>query len=306
MRGFSMTDATRQRRVAILALPWTWIVLFLLAPLALVIKLSLSQSAVAQPPYEPVFAAGDTWAAFVGKLGQLGFDAYRGLAADQLYWQSYVGALVIAGVSTFVTLLVAFPFAYAIAQAPPSRRPILLGLAMAPFWTSFLIRVYALAALIKNEGPLEKVLVAAGLLHGPLDLFATNGAIVLGIVYSYLPFMILPLYNALERQDPSLVEAARDLGATRLSAFARITVPLALPGIVAGCLLVFIPAVGEFVIPDLLGGSDSLMIGRMMWNEFFENRDWPTAAAAAIVLLLALLLPVWLVERRARRSEVRA
>jgi putrescine transport system permease protein len=296
----------RRRRATLLAIPWLWIALFLLVPMALVLKLSLSQSVVAQPPYAPVFSLSDSWRETLGKIATFGFDAYRGLAADSLYWQSYVGALVIAGLSTLATLCVAFPFAHAIAQSAPARRPILLGLAMAPFWTSFLIRVYALASLIKNEGLLDRALQAVGVMQGPLDLFATNGAIVLGIVYSYLPFMILPIYNALERQDPSLVEAARDLGATRASAFLRITVPLAMPGIVAGCLLVFIPAVGEFVIPDLLGGSDSLMIGRTLWTDFFENRDWPTASAAAIVLLLCLLVPILLVERRARREKARA
>ena len=169
---------------------------------------------------------------------------------------------------------------------------------MAPFWTSFLVRVYALSALIKNDGPLERVLAASHLVTPPLDLFASNAAVVIGIVYSYLPFMILPLYTVLERRDPALREAARDLGAGRLAAFATITVPLAMPGIIAGALLVFIPAMGEFVIPDLLGGSDTLMIGRTMWNDFFANRDWPTASAAAVVLVATLIGPIWLAERR--------
>lgn len=293
------------RAVLVVAIPALWILLFLLVPLLLVFKLSLSQSVLAQPPYAPVFQWTDGWRSIIEKAGTFTLDAYRGLISDPLYLDSYLTSVGLAAISTLVTLVLAFPFALAIAEAPPRRRPVLLALAMAPFWTSFLIRVYALSALIKDDGPLEHLLTSIGLITPPLNLFASNGAVVLGIVYSYLPFMVLPIYNALERCDPAVLEAARDLGANRLTAFATITVPLAAPGVLAGSLLVFIPAIGEFVIPDLLGGSDTLMIGRTMWNDFFANRDWPTASAAAVVLVAALSIPIWLAERRASREAAR-
>jgi putrescine transport system permease protein len=251
---------------------------------------------LAQPPFAPTFEWGsftELWA----KLQQLGFSAYAGLIDDPIYLQAYVQSLVIAAVATCVTLFVGYPFAFAIARAPRRWRPVLILLAIAPFWTSFLIRVYAWILLLKDGGIINTLLMKLGLLNEPLHIFATNWAVLIGIVYSYLPFMILPIYAALERQDRSLAEAAADLGASPFTVFRRITLPLSLPGVLAGVLIVFIPATGEFVIPDLLGGSDTVMIGNTLWNEFFANRDWPTASAVAVVLLILLVGPLILYER---------
>jgi len=261
------------------------------------VKISLSQAALAQPPYTPAFHLAEGWEAVLGKLGELGFAAYAGLADDWLYAQAYLSSLRMALISTAFTFAVAYPMAYAMARAPEHLRPVLLVLAIAPFWTSFLIRVYAWITILKDEGLLNHALLSLGIISEPLRIFATDGAVVIGIVYSYLPFMVLPLYNAIARQLPELREAAADLGASPAAAFWRITVPLSAPGILAGCLLVFIPAIGEFVIPDLLGGSDTLMIGRTLWVEFFDNRDWPAASAVAVVLLALLVLPMALYER---------
>jgi putrescine transport system permease protein len=285
--------------------PYGWLILFFLAPLALVFKISLSKSIIAQPPYEPTFATdgrlSDWWLA----AQTFSLDAYRGLVGDPLYLESYLSSLAIAGVSTLLALLVAYPLALAIARADLRWRPLLIGLAVAPFWTSFLIRVYAWIAILKDEGFLNHALLSLGLISEPLQIMATNTAVVIGIVYSYLPFVILPIYNALEKQDATLREAAADLGASPLQTFLTVTLPLSLPGVLAGALLMFIPAVGEFVIPDLLCGSDSIMIGRTMWNDFFENRDWPAASAGAIVLLVLLVGPILLFERRQAREAAR-
>jgi putrescine transport system permease protein len=281
----------------VLGFPALWLLLFFLAPFALVAKISLSQSAIAQPPYEPTFSMSDGWAALADKAQSLSLDAYALMLDDDLYVSAYLSSLRIAAIATIITLLVAFPLAHAMTRAPARWRPALVLLAIAPFWTSFLIRIYAWIMILKDEGLLNHALMKLGVIDAPLSIFATDTAVLIGIVYSYLPFMVLPLYTALERQDPALLEAAADLGATPLRAFWRITVPLARPGVIAGVLLVFIPAVGEFVIPDLLGGSDTLMIGRTLWNEFFENRDWPAASAVAILLLALLLVPILWHER---------
>lgn len=281
----------------VLAAPYAYLAIFFLAPFALIVKISLSRQALAIPPYEPVFDWGQGPAVWMEKAQALGLDAWRALAGDSLYLEAIGWSLAIAAVSTLMAFLVGFPLALAIARSPERRRPFLVALAIAPFWTSFLIRVYAWIMILKDEGLLNHALMALGLVSAPLEIFATKGAVVLGIVYSYLPFMILPLYAALEKQDPALREAAADLGARPLRVFATVTLPLAMPGVFAGALLVFIPAVGEFVIPDLLGGSDTLMIGRQLWNEFFANRDWPTAAAVAIALLALIVGPLALYER---------
>ncbi len=281
----------------VLGAPWVWLAIFFLIPFLIVVKISLSQAALAQPPYAPAFDLADGWEATVAKLGELSFAAYAGLADDWLYAQAYLSSLRMALISTAFTLAIAYPMAYAMARAPEHLRPALLVLAIAPFWTSFLIRVYAWITILKDEGLLNHALLSLGLISEPLHIFATDGAVVIGIVYSYLPFMVLPLYNAIARQPPELREAAADLGASPTAAFWRITVPLSGPGILAGCLLVFIPAIGEFVIPDLLGGSDTLMIGRTLWVEFFDNRDWPAASAVAVVLLALLVVPMALYER---------
>ena len=288
----------------VLAVPFAWMALLFLAPLAIVVKISLSRSVIAMPPYEPAFDLSLGWADALDKLGQFSFAAYESLFDDNLYVDSYLSSLRLAGVATLATLLMAYPMAYAMARAPAAWRPALVVLAVAPFWTSFLIRVYAWIAILKDEGLLNHALMALGLIDEPLNIFGTDWAVLIGIVYSYLPFMILPLYNSIAAQDPALREAAGDLGAGPMAAFWRVTLPLSRGGIVAGCLLVFIPAVGEFVIPDLLGGSDTLMIGRTMWTEFFDNRDWPTASAATIVLLALLLIPLALYDRaRVARTE---
>lgn len=292
-------------RWLVLAAPYAWIALFFLTPLALIAKISLSRPAQTRPPYEPVFDWAEGLAGLRDKIAMLGFGAYRGLLDDTLYIESYLSSLTIAAVATFITVLVAYPFALTIARAPRRLRPILIGFAVAPFWTSFLIRVYAWIALLKDEGLINHALMSLGLIDKPLPMFATSGAVVVGIVYSYLPFMLLPLYSALERQDPTLREAAADLGARPRQVFLRVTWPLSRRGVVAGSLLVFIPAVGEFVIPDLLGGSDTLMIGRTLWNDFFANRDWPAASAAAIALVSLLLVPILLYERAQLRAEER-
>ncbi|HWG07060.1 MAG TPA: ABC transporter permease subunit [Beijerinckiaceae bacterium] len=280
-----------------LFVPYLWLLIFFLAPFVIVVKISLSQSALSQPPYIPIFDLSKGVGDLIEKAKLFSLDSYRGLFEDSLYVESYLSSLRLAFVATLLTLAVAYPLAYAMARAPARIKPVLVMIAIAPFWTSFLIRVYAWIMILKDEGLLNQALMTLGIIREPLAIFATDKAVVIGIVYSYLPFMVLPLFNAIDKQDPSLIEAAADLGARPAQAFWHVTFPLSLPGILAGSLLVFIPAIGEFVIPDLLGGSDTLMIGRTMWDEFFENRDWPTASAAAIVLLALLVVPLWLYER---------
>ena len=281
-------------RRLVIAVPYLWLLVFFLAPFVIVVRISLSEVAIAMPPYLPVFDLSQGLEAFWQDLRALSFDNYAWLAGDPLYINSYLSSLWIAGVSTLLTLLIGFPLAYGMARAPHGWRPILMMAIILPFWTSFLIRVYAWIGILKPEGLLTLFAQTIGILS-PDDQFRilnTNTAVYIGIVYSYLPFMVLPLYAALERMDGSLLEAAQDLGCPPLKAFWSITVPLAVPGIIAGCFLVFIPAVGEFVIPDLLGGSDTLMIGRTLWNEFFNNRDWPVSSAVAVLLLLVLIIPI--------------
>src|SRR5690606_9934836 len=225
-------------------------------------------------------------------VAALDFENYAFVLGDDLYLQSYLQSLAIAAVSTAILILVGFPLAYGMARAPRSWRPMLLMLVILPFWTSFLIRVYAWMGILAREGLLNQLLLALGVVNEPLEVLATNAAVVLGIVYSYLPFMVLPLYAALARLDESLLEAAADLGAPPWKSFWLVTFPLAMPGLIAGALLCFIPAVGEFVIPDLLGGSDTLMIGRTLWTEFFTNRSWSIASTIAVLLLLVLVVPI--------------
>lgn len=286
------------------ALPFLWLGLFFLVPLLNVLKISLSDPATAQPPYRPVLDAAGGWNAWTEFLAALDLENYSTLASDDLYWQAGLSSIRIAAVATLVLLVIAYPIALAMARAPRSWRVVLVALVILPFWTSFLIRVYAWIGILRPEGLLDGALMGLGLTSSPLGLLNTETAVFIGIVYAYLPFMILPLYASLERQDPSLVEAALDLGASPMRAFWTVTVPLSLPGIIAGSLLCFIPAVGEFVIPDLLGGSETLMIGRTLWSEFFSNRDWPLASAVAIVMLALLVVPVVLYrEAEARRLE---
>ena len=287
----------------VILVPYLWLLFFFLVPFIIVFKISLSQTAIAMPPYTPVIGLREGLSGLIDGLRELSFDNYLWLVNDALYFNAYVSSLVIAGVSTFLTLLVGYPLAYGMARAPSSLRPLLLMMVILPFWTSFLIRVYAWIGILKPEGLLNQFLMWVGVIDTPLLIMNTHTAIFIGIVYSYLPFMVLPLYATLEKMDFSLIEAAQDLGCTPTAAFWKITFPLSLPGVVAGCLLVFIPAVGEFVIPDLLGGSQTLMIGKTLWNEFFANRDWPVASAVAIILLLILVLPIMFFQRAQARAQ---
>ncbi len=290
-------------RLAVTAIPYLWLLVFFLAPFFIVFKISLSEVAIAIPPYRPVFDLSEGLDVLWEKARALSFGNYVWLTEDDLYWKSYLSSLRIAAISTLIALLIGYPLAYAMALAPAAMRPILLALVILPFWTSFLIRVYAWIGILKREGLLNATLLNFGVISEPLTILNTDIAVIIGIVYSYLPFMVLPLYANLERMDHRLIEAARDLGCTRVKAFWLVTAPLSLPGIVAGSFLVFIPAVGEFVIPDLLGGSETLMIGRTLWSEFFANRDWPVASAVAIVLLAVLILPIVFFQRHQQRAD---
>jgi putrescine transport system permease protein len=273
-------------------LPYAWLAAFFLAPFLIVLKISLSQTALAQPPYLPVLDLAAGWQGLKDFDAGLSLDNYVLLFTDSLYLRSYLRSLAIAAASTLMLLLAGFPIAYGLARMPRRLQPVLVVLVILPFWTSFLIRVYAWMNILQREGLLNQALLALGIVDEPLAWFASDTAIFIGIVYSYLPFMVLPIYATLEKLDESLLEAAADLGCPPWKAFWLVTVPLALPGVAAGALLCFIPIVGEFVIPDLLGGSEQLMIGQVLWTEFFSNRDWPAASAVAVVLLCLLIVPV--------------
>jgi len=288
-------------------IPYLWMIALFLIPFLIVLKISFSATVIAQPPYDPVFDfLNDSWTESVEKFNSLGLDNYARLFSDSIYISSYLSSLWIAASSTFMMLFIAYPIAYGMARAPKSIRPTLVMLVILPFWTSFLIRVYAWITILSEEGLLNNFLVGLGIIDEPLQVLSTNTAVYIGILYSYLPFMVLPLYSTLEKMDESLVEAAKDLGCTAIGAFWRVTFPLSLPGVIAGCFLVFIPVVGEFVIPDLLGGSDTVMIGKTMWEEFFNNRDWPAASAVAIALLIVLMIPIMIFQsNEARQQETR-
>ncbi len=289
----------------VIIIPFVWLLIFFLAPFFIVFRISLSTTAIAMPPYTPVFDLASGVAGIMDGIREFSFDNYVWLTQDALYFNAYISSLTIAAISTFLTLLIAYPVAYGMAQAPRSIRATLLMLVILPFWTSFLIRVYAWIAILKPEGLLNQLLLFLGVIDTPLVILNTNTAIYIGIVYSYLPFMVLPIYSALEKMDGSLVEAAQDLGCTPTTAFWKVTFPLSLPGVIAGCMLVFIPAVGEFVIPDLLGGSETLMIGKTLWNEFNANRDWPVSSAVAIILLMILVVPIMFFQNAQTKSEGR-
>jgi putrescine transport system permease protein len=289
----------RWGRRAVIAPPLFWLLLFFLIPFVIVLKISFAETQQAVPPYTPLLQ-------WIQGRPQLHLHAsnYLYLLDDPLYVRAFLSSLKVAAISTVLCLLVSYPMAYCIARADASWRNTLLLLIVLPFWTSFLLRVYAWIGLLRNNGVINEVLMSLGIIHEPLVMLQTNFAMYVGIVYSYLPFMILPLYANLEKHEDALLEAAIDLGCTPWRAFLRITLPLSLPGIVAGSMLVFIPAVGEFVIPRLLGGTNSLMIGRVLWDEFFSNRDWPTASAVAIVLLLVLVAPIMVLQHyQARQDE---
>ncbi|PZN99319.1 MAG: putrescine/spermidine ABC transporter permease [Hyphomicrobiales bacterium] len=294
----SAVPAARLGRL-VLAAPYLWLLLFFLAPFAMVLRIALSDADTALPPYAPHFEGIATLWSFLGKLD---FENFRLLADDSLYGQTYLYSLRIAALTTLIALAIGYPLAYAIAAAPRRWRPVLLVLVVLPFWTSFLIRVYAWIGILRPEGLLDMVLGSLGLTSEPLRLLNTEAAVLIGMVYSYLPFMVLPLYATLEKLDRSLLEAAADLGAAPATAFLTVTLPLSRPGLFAGAALVFIPSVGEFVIPDLLGGPDTMMIGNLLWTTF-SSRDWPLASAVAIILLVALVLPLaWLQRARLARG----
>ncbi|UMA63755.1 ABC transporter permease subunit [Roseivivax marinus] len=291
------------RRFALIAVPYLWLLALFLVPFLIVLKISLSDITLSIPPYSPKLDLSAGWEGFVEFIRALDFENYVFLTQDDLYWKAYLSSLWIAFVSTLITLAVGYPIAYGMARAAPEWRPTLLMLVILPFWTSFLIRVYAWMGILANEGLLNQTLLALGIIDSPLQILNTTAAVQIGIVYTYLPFMILPIYATLEKMDESLLEAAEDLGCSRLSAFWLVTFPLSRGGIIAGCFLVFIPAIGEFVIPSLLGGSDTLMIGKVLWEEFFSNRDWPVASAVAIILLAILIIPIVLFQRNEQKER---
>ncbi|REG86663.1 putrescine transport system permease protein [Marinomonas pollencensis] len=288
-------------RGMVITIPSLWLGVFFFIPFLVVFKISLSDAAIAIPPYSAMFDWNPEEAYLTLKAS---FSNYLFLFQNDFYLDAYLSSLRIAAVSTVITLILGFPIAYMIARSQPTMRTLLLSLVILPFWTSFLLRVYAWIGLLKKNGVINEFLLSTGLIDQPLTMLQTDFSVYIGIVYTYLPFMVLPLYTTLEKMDLSLLEAAEDLGAKPYQTFFLVTLPLAMPGIVAGCLLVFIPAVGEFVIPSLLGGSDTLMIGRVLWDEFFLNRDWPMASAVAIVMLIMLVGPIMYMRKRNEREDM--
>ena len=290
------------RRLFLIGIPYVWLLALFLVPFIIVLKISLSDIALSIPPYTPTLDLAEGWAGIKDFFSKLDFDNFLFLKSDPLYWKAYVSSLQIAILSTTMTLLVGYPIAYGMARAPEEWRATLMMLVILPFWTSFLIRVYSWIGILSTEGFLNQFLLWLGVIDAPLIIMNTKIAVYIGIVYTYLPFMILPIYAALEKLDISLLEAAEDLGCTRTSAFWLVTLPLSRPGIVAGCFLVFIPVIGEFVIPSLLGGSNTLMIGKVLFEEFSSNRDWPVASAVAVLLLLIVVVPIVLFQRSQERQ----
>lgn len=284
-------------RSLVIAVPYGWHILFFLIPFFIVVRISFSEGLFAKPPYTPIFE----WVDDATIQLRLSLSSYQALFEDQivenLYISSYFESIMVAGLSTIVCLLIGYPIAYGIARVSLSWRVPLLMLVILPFWTSFLIRVYAWVGILNNKGIINTFLMNLGIINEPLSLINNTFSVAVGIVYSYLPFVILPLYATLEKLNPMLLEAAYDLGCKPFKAFMTITLPLSIRGIMAGGMLVLIPSIGEFVIPELLGGSDSLMIGKTLWNEFFLNRDWPLAAALAVAMLFLLILPISLFQR---------
>jgi putrescine transport system permease protein len=291
--------ASRLGRGVILLLPYAWLLLFFLMPFVIVAKIAISEAVIGIPPYAPLVRwTEESVLTVVLNLGNVAtlFD-------DPFYLEAYLRSLRVAAISALLCLLIGYPMAYAIARAPEARRNLLLMLVILPFWTSFLLRVMAWIGILQDQGVLNGLLLALGVIGEPLRLLYTDTAVYLGIVYCYLPFMVLPLYATLAKLDPVLLEAAADLGARPFRAFLSVTLPLSLPGIAAGFMLVFIPAVGEFVIPELLGGPDAQLVGRVLWVEFFQNRDWPMASALAVALLLLLVVPIALFQRVSARQS---
>jgi len=300
MKNSALLSWLPKGRHFVIAIPYLWMVLFFLIPFVIILKISFAEVQIAIPPYTDLMSYVDEKLNFVLNIGN-----YLYLFDDPLYIDSYLQSIQIAGVSTLLCLLVGYPIAWAIVHSSPAVRNALLMLVVLPSWTSFLIRVYAWIGLLKNNGLINNFLMWLGLIDHPLEMLHTNFAVYIGIVYAYLPFMILPIYTALMRMDYSLIEAASDLGARPYKTFLTITLPLSKAGIIAGSMLVFVPAVGEFVIPELLGGPDSLLIGRVLWQEFFNNRDWPVASAVAVVMLMILMIPIVFFYRYQRREMMK-
>ncbi len=280
-----------------IGVPYFWLLLFFALPFAIVLKISFSTAAISIPPYESLFNYADESLQILLNIGN-----YLLIFDDSLYIYAYLGSLKMACITTLGCLFIGYPMAYAIARAPKQQQTLLILLVMLPSWTSFLIRVYAWMGILSNNGLINNLLLWLGVIGEPIQMLNTNFAVYIGIIYSYLPFMILPLYATLSQLDGSLLEAASDLGSRSLNTFWKVTLPLSKGGVIAGSMLVFIPVVGEFVIPELLGGPDSLMIGKVLWQEFFNNRDWPVASSLAIVMLVLLIIPITLFHRYQARS----
>jgi putrescine transport system permease protein len=297
---------SRRARLLILGPPLIWLVLFFLVPFLIIFRISLSEPVTAVPPYAPLFDLAGGLGGLAAAFAELDFETYRALLDDDLYLVAFLTSVRIAAGATAILAVVGYPLALAMTRAPTRWKPYLVLMVVLPFWTSFLIRVYAWIGILKEDGFLNAALIKLGLIRTPLPLLNNDFAVHVGIVYVYLPFMVLPLYAVLDRLDDDLLEAAADLGAPPWRAFLAVTLPLSLPGVAAGSLLVFIPAMGEVVIPELLGGTETLMFGKLIWNEFFANRDWPRASAVAIVLLAVLVIPIVAAHRmNARSLEVR-
>ncbi len=286
----------------VIGVPFIWLCLFFALPFFIVMKISFSEAALAIPPYTDIYTFAEQKFQLLLNMGN-----YALLTNDELYLSAYLGSLKVAFFSTLMCLLIGFPMAYAISKARKEAQTVLLLLIMMPTWTAILIRVYAWMGILSNNGLLNAFLLWTGLIQEPIEILNTNIAVYIGVVYAYLPFMVLPLFANLVKHDQSLLEAASDLGSSTLNSFWKITLPLARNGIIAGCMLVFIPVVGEFVIPELLGGPETLMIGRVLWQEFFNNRDWPVASALAVIMLAILIVPIVLFNRsQAKEMEGRA
>jgi len=280
-----------------IGVPYFWLLLLFALPFAIVLKISFSTAAISIPPYESLFNYADESLQLLLNIGN-----YLLIFDDSLYIYAYLGSLKMACITTLGCFLIGYPMAYAIARAPKQQQTLLILLVMLPSWTSFLIRVYAWMGILSNNGLINNLLLWLGVIGEPIQMLNTNFAVYIGIIYTYLPFMILPLYATLSQLDGSLLEAASDLGSRSFNTFWKVTLPLSKGGVIAGSMLVFIPVVGEFVIPELLGGPDSLMIGKVLWQEFFNNRDWPVASALAIVMLVLLIIPITLFHRYQSRS----
>jgi putrescine transport system permease protein len=297
-RWAEMLKGSGLGKALVIGIPFGWLLLFFLAPFLIDLKISFAQIRLGLPPYTPLLE----WTQEQSLRLNMNWGNYAFLFSDALYLNTYLYSLKVAFISTVLCLLLGYPMAYGIARAAPARRNLLLMLVILPFWTSFLLRVYAWIGLLRNNGVINNLLMAAGVIDEPIQMLQTDYSIYIGIVYSYLPFMILPLYTNLEKHDGTLLEAAADLGARPARAFWKVTLPLSMPGVWAGCLLVFIPVIGEYVIPALMGRPDQLMIGRVLSDEFFNNRDWPVASAVATLMLLALVLPIMLFRRLQERQ----